>query len=94
MKNNLLQKTIEVNGVTNTIRIIEIQSFFEILNDEFDMKSVKDFTNELEVIKDDILSHYPDNSISGPLKRRLALLQEIMYLFQGILVPLDPKASV
>lgn len=83
-----MSEIINISGENYELNKIELESFFEIIRDEFNLKNLKDLIQELEMIKDDIIDHYPDDQEAKTLKKRLKLLDEIQYMFKGMLAPM------
>lgn len=86
-----MSEIITICGENYELNKIELESFFEILRDDFNLKNLKEIILELDVIKDDILNHYPDEQEAKTLKNRLKLLDEIQYLLKGMLAPLGSE---
>lgn len=91
MNNNLLQTNLIIGGETFVIKSIEVQSFFDLMRDHFYCNNIHDLVSEFENLKEDIITHYPDEKIAKTLKKRLLLVQELQYFLKGFLVPV--KAS-
>lgn len=76
---------IDAGGKTYLLDLEELSGFLNRCQDRCQCKSIDDITVRLNLISDLVIDGMPDDFEARELKEPLKLLQELGYLFNGLL---------